>query len=64
MKKVVLKILMLVVLWLAVLVVFALTSCSASHHLKVDGYGVVITNDTIHVHHGGFLNSKNYVPYD
>lgn len=41
----------------------ALTSCSASHHLQVDGSGIVITHDTIRVFHGGFLNTKNYVPY-
>lgn len=42
----------------------ALTSCSASHHLQVDGSGVVITHDTTFIHHGGFLNTKNYVPYE
>lgn len=42
----------------------ALTSCSSSHHLQVEGSGIVITNDTTYVRHGGFLNTKNYVPYD
>ena len=42
----------------------ALTSCSSSHHLQVDGSGIVITHDTTFVHHGGFLNTKNYLPYD
>lgn len=42
----------------------ALTSCSASHHLQVDGSGVVITNDTTFIRRGGFLNTKNYVPYE
>lgn len=42
----------------------ALTSCSTSHHLQVEGSGIVITHDTTRISHGGFLNSKNYVPYD
>lgn len=41
----------------------ALASCSASHHLQVDGSGIVITHDTTRISHGGFLNTKNYVPY-
>lgn len=57
--KIVIK--LLIVSWLTLLGISALTSCSASHHLQVNGSGVVITHDTIHVRHGGFLNSKNYV---
>lgn len=42
----------------------ALASCSSSHHLQVEGSGIVITHDTTRITHGGFLNTKNYVPYD
>lgn len=65
MKKEILEIALkvLIVFYLALLGIFALTSCSASHHLQVDGSGIVITHDTTYVHHGGFLNSKNYVSY-
>ena len=45
------------------LCISALTSCSTSHHLQVDGSGIVITHDTTRIFHGGFLNSKNYIPY-
>lgn len=63
MKNEILKIVIkfLILFWLFLLGIFAFSSCSASHHLQVDGSGVVITHDTIHVRHGGFLNSKNYV---
>ena len=66
MKKEILPIVLklLIVFWLFLLGILALTSCSSSHHLQVDGSGIVITNDTTYVRHGGFLNSKNYVPYE
>lgn len=57
----ILAIKLLILAWLFLLGIFAFSSCSASHHLQVNGSGVVITHDTIHVRHGGFLNSKNYV---
>lgn len=65
MKKEILKIVikLLVLAWLFLLGIFAFSSCSASHHLKVEGSGVVVTYDTIRISHGGFLNTKNYVPY-
>lgn len=65
MKKVILSIALklLIVIYLVVLGIFALTSCSSSHHLQVEGSGIVITHDTIRISHGGFLNTKNYVPY-
>lgn len=69
MKKEILKIIIKVLIYALGLIgsylgISALTSCSASHHLQVDGSGIVITHDTTFVHHGGFLNSKNYVPYE
>lgn len=68
MKKEVFKILIKVLIYALGLIggylgISTLASCSASHHLQVDGYGVVITHDTTRVSHGGFLNTKNYVPY-
>ena len=68
-KKEILKIVVKVLIYALTLIggyfgVSALTSCSASHHLQVDGSGIVITHDTTRIFHGGFLNTKNYVPYD
>lgn len=71
MKKEILKIIIKVLIYALGLIgsylgISALTSCSASHHLEVSGSGIVITNDTTYVRHGGFLNTKNknYVSYD
>lgn len=68
-KKEFLKILIKVLIYALGLIgsylgISALTSCSASHHLQVDGSGVVVTHDTTYVRHGGFLNTKDYVPYE
>ena len=65
MKKEILKIVikLLVVSWIFLLGIFVFASCSASHHLQVDGSGIVITHDTVRISHGGFVNTKNYVPY-
>ena len=52
---------LLIVSWLVVLGIFAFASCSTSHHLQVEGSGIVITHDTTRISHGGFLNTKNYV---
>ena len=65
MNKEILKIAikLLILTWLFLLGIFAFASCSASHHLQVEGSGVVVTHDTTRISHGGFLNTKNYVPY-
>lgn len=65
MKKEILKIAikLLIVSCLFLLGIFAFASCSSSHHLQVDGSGIVIIHDTTRISHGGFLNTKNYVPY-
>ena len=65
MKKEILKLVikLLILSWLFLLGIFAFASCSTSHHLQVDGSGIVITHDTTRVFHGGFVNTKNYVPY-
>lgn len=49
----------LIVSYIALLGIFAFASCSASHHLQVEGSGIVITHDTTRISHGGFLNTKN-----
>ena len=68
MKKEFLKIVIKVLIYALTLIggylgVSALSSCSASHHLQVDGSGIVITHDTTRISHGGFLNTNNYVPF-
>lgn len=68
MKNEILKIVIKVLIYVLGLIgsyfgISALTSCSASHHFQVDGSGIVVTHDTTYVRHGGFLNTKNYVPY-
>lgn len=40
---------------LAVLGVQAMTSCSVSRSVNVDGRATVITNDTTYVTHGGYV---------
>lgn len=68
MKKEIIKIIIKVLIYALGLIgsylgISALTSCSSSRHLQVDGSGIVIIHDTTRVFHGGFLNTKNYVPY-
>lgn len=41
-----------------------LTSCSSSHNIQSSGRAYIITTDTTIVKHGGFVRSKNYVPYE
>lgn len=40
-----------------------LTSCSTSHNIQSSGRACIITVDTTFVKHGGFVRSKDYVPY-
>ena len=44
--------------------VTSLTSCSTSHSVSSSGVSRIVTIDTTFVKHGGFIRSKNYVPYD
>lgn len=44
--------------------VSSLTSCSTSSFVSSSGVTRVVTIDTTFVKHGGFLRSKNYVPYE
>lgn len=40
-----------------------LSSCSTSHNVQSSGRARIITIDTTIINHGGFIRSKNYVPY-
>ena len=44
--------------------VTSLTSCSTSHSVSSSGVSRIVTIDTTYVKHGGFIRSKNYVPYE
>ena len=48
----------------AYLGVSSLTSCSAQQHVTSTGSASIITTDTTFVKHGGFIRSKNFVPYE
>lgn len=69
MKKEVLQIIIKVALYAlgliaAYLGVSAFSSCSTSHSVTSSGVSRIVTIDTTFVKHGGFIRSKNYVPYD
>lgn len=44
--------------------VTSLASCSASSSVSSSGVARVVTIDTTFVKHGGFVRSKNFVPYE
>lgn len=44
--------------------VTSLTSCSTSHGVSSSGKTYIYTTDTTIVKHGGFIRSKNYMPYE
>lgn len=44
--------------------VTSLTSCSTSHSVSSCGVSRIVTIDTTFVKHGGFIRSKNYLPYE
>ena len=69
MKKEILQIIVKVVLYAVGLIaayfgVTSLTSCSSSHSVTSRGVSRIVTIDTTYVKHGGFVRSKNYVPYE
>lgn len=43
--------------------VTSLASCSTSHNVAVRGRTTIVSVDTTHVSHSGFVRSKNYSPY-
>lgn len=69
MNKEIIKIVIKVVIYALGLIaayfgVTTLTSCSSSHSVSSSGTATIITVDTTFVKHGGFVRSKNYVPYE
>lgn len=43
--------------------VTSLTSCSTSHNVSVRGRTTIISVDTTHVSHSGFVRSKDFKSY-
>lgn len=69
MKKEIIQIIIKVVIYALGLIaayfgVTSLTSCSTSHSVSSSGVSRIVTIDTTFVKHGGFIRSKDYVPYD
>ena len=44
--------------------VTSLASCSTSHNVVVRGRSTIVTVDTTHVSHSGFVRSKNVKTYE
>lgn len=69
MKKEIIKIIIKVLIYALGLIatylgVTSLTSCSTSSSVSSSGVARIVTIDTTFVKHGGFIRSKNYVPYE
>lgn len=47
-----------IALWLALLGIFALTSCTASRSFESSGKARIVLVDTTVINHGGFINFK------
>lgn len=60
MKKVILLIALkvLIALWLVLLGILALTSCTASRSFESSGKARIVLVDTTVINHGGFINFK------
>lgn len=68
-KKEVLKIFVKVLIYALTLIggylgVSALASCSSSHNVESTGITRIHVTDTTYIRHGGFVRSKNYLPYE
>lgn len=48
----------LIVFYLTLLGIFALTSCSASHSMEGSGKTTIIATDTTYIYHSGALKTK------
>lgn len=44
--------------------VTALSSCSSSHSVQSSGITRIHVTDTTYIKHGGFIRSKDYIPYE
>lgn len=49
---------LLILFWLFLLGILALTSCSSSHYLEGSGKTTIVTTDTTYIYHGGALKIK------
>lgn len=68
MKKEIIQIILKVAIYALGLIaayfgVTSLASCSTSHNVVVRGRTTIVSVDTTHVSHHGFIRSKNYTPY-
>ena len=68
MKKEIIQIILKVALYALGLIaayfgVTSLTSCSTSHNVAVRGRTTIVSIDTTHVSHNGYIRSKKYTPY-
>lgn len=69
MNKEIIKIIIKVVIYAIGLIaayfgVTSLMSCSSSHNIETTGITRIHVTDTTYVKHGGFIRSKNYLPYE
>lgn len=48
----------LIVFYITLLGIFALTSCSASHSMEGSGKTTIVTTDTTYIYHSGALKIK------
>lgn len=53
----------LIVFYITLLGIFALTSCSVSRSMEGSGKTTIVITDTTYVKHNGFIRSKKYLPY-
>lgn len=68
MKKDIIKIIIKVALYALGLIaayfgVTTMTSCSTSHNIVASGRTTIVSVDTTHVSHSGFIRSKKFKPY-
>ena len=69
MNKEIIKIIIQVVIYAlgliaAYLGISTLSSCSSQHAVESNGRATIVITDTTIVKHGGFLRSKNWIPYE
>lgn len=49
---------LLIVSWIFLLGIFALTSCSSSHSIEGSGKTTIVITDTTYIYHSGALKTK------
>lgn len=68
MKKEIIQIILKVAIYALGLIaayfgVTSLASCSMSHNVVARGRTTIVSVDTTYVKHGGYIRSKNFMPY-